>query len=424
MRWSTPARSALPATSQAHLNRRVARHHVGTGGTAKRSCLAARKRRTGRRRACPAPPPPTADPLRRLVLRVAVIRVWSPTPPHPSPRAAPARRRFAEVGGEPVDDPVGVGEARGLVGPAHLGRGDAAQHGVDEPAGPLGREADGLADGSMVGDLGELQLVRAEAQHRAHLLVDVAGEEALDEVVARAAHARGAVDEARRAGRPIAWSSPLRAAPGQREVGRRPPPTPPGAAPSRRSPPARSRAERASRAKRAPLAHITAGMWPLPSGCTSSRPKRASPLATAFGPSTARSSVVRQTLRRLPPNVVHAPPTRTSRWISSPVRPQSISNPPPRSCAYVGSPTWGSAVPRPDASVSMSSVVPAATSVARRFRRRWCRCRWAPRPGRARRRCRGPPRRPSGTRRCVRRRAERIASSTGRTTSRAARSGC
>ena len=71
-------------------------------------------------------------PLRREVLHVPVVPLGDGRRlVHPLEGGRGIVR--AEVGGEPLDDPVGVAEAGGLVGPHHRVGRHLAEHGVDEP---------------------------------------------------------------------------------------------------------------------------------------------------------------------------------------------------------------------------------------------------------------------------------------------------
>ena len=133
-------------------------------------------------------------PLAREVLHVAVVALgdrrglfitsrtsrWSS-----APRSAV----------EAVDDPVGIAEARGVVGPDDGRLGHPAEHGVHQPARRLGRDLDRLPHCRVRRHREEVELVRAEAQGVADAEVELAGEEAVDEEVAGPPHARGAVDE-------------------------------------------------------------------------------------------------------------------------------------------------------------------------------------------------------------------------------------
>jgi hypothetical protein len=100
-----------------------------------------------------------------------------------------------EVGAQPVDDPVGVAEPRGVVGPLDRRVRDAAQHGVDKAPDLLRRQRDRLAHGRVGRHVGEMELVRAEAKDPAHVRGDGSQQKAVDEEVARPPHPRRAVHE-------------------------------------------------------------------------------------------------------------------------------------------------------------------------------------------------------------------------------------
>jgi hypothetical protein len=133
-------------------------------------------------------------PLRGEVLHVAVGALGDRRS-LVHPRQGGERVGVTELVAQAGDDPVGVAQAGGVVGPVDRRGGDASEHGVDEPARAGRGELDGGADRRVRGHPGERQLVRAEVQERAQLLRRRLEHEAIDEEGAGAAHARRAVDE-------------------------------------------------------------------------------------------------------------------------------------------------------------------------------------------------------------------------------------
>src|SRR5690606_37476207 len=220
--------------------------------------------------------------------------------------------------------------------------------------------------------------------------LDRAGEEPVDEVVAGPPHAGRAVDEVgdepavgRLEARPLER-------PGEREVGvgaagvdpvedvegdgpgAAPAPGGPPRPPGDRAPAAARPAGPAHRPNpatgppRTPLAHAAAGIRRRPSGWTSTSHSGPSPVGTSSASRPAGVRDVRHTFSRVPSWVVQAPPTRTTRWITSAGADQSMrSSSGVILCAYVGSPCWGTGSPSPRARLSTSSRAPSSASRAR-----------------------------------------------------------
>ena len=370
-----------------------------------------------RTRSPAAAPTELGDPLRRLVLHVAVV------PGGHRRRAVHRLERGdglvrSEIVGESAKDPVRLAEAGRLVGPGHRqAGGDLAQHGVEQTL-ELGRGGlDGGPDRgvSRRGEEGELE--RPEPQPGPGRRVDAVGvgEEAVDEPVTGPTHAGDAVDQLGDEGPIASVEAAAIEQRGQQEVGvgalgrrcararrrrgagpRHPPgcrrrhsasrlggrasPSPGGAHVPNRSP----------RAGRAPLRQSPSGWRAFPSGCTSSTSTAPSPAAhdesgsarpcptdhgarsdlgggaprlgglaeSGRGDRTGGPHLEALALpRRVGPSETHQPVELDRR--SSPSR-----------CAYslgsilaawVTSPDWASATPRPSVSRFTSRSVPSST---------------------------------------------------------------
>ena len=103
-----------------------------------------------------------------------------------------------EVGGEAAHDPVGLAETHAVAGPLHReGARHLAEHRVAEALELPGGRLDGGPDRGVRRGVEECQLERAEPQPRPGGGVDArgVGQEAVDQPVAGALHAGGAVDQ-------------------------------------------------------------------------------------------------------------------------------------------------------------------------------------------------------------------------------------
>ncbi len=192
---SSPSVRTLSATSRGTANTLVVGDHRRTPGRHRRRLAAgggahvehqltlARLDRRG-------------DPLRRLVLHVAVGA-------HGDRRGLihPFERLHcvvSEFGPEHLDDPVRIAEPSAVGRPRHVVHGQPchlAQHRVDEAAGALRCQPDGLAHRGVRRDAGEHELVRTEAEHRSRGVVGRRCDEAVDDGVACSSHPCGSVDQ-------------------------------------------------------------------------------------------------------------------------------------------------------------------------------------------------------------------------------------
>src|SRR5581483_4364186 len=211
-----------------------------------------------------------------------------------------------------------------VVRPVHVGARDTAQDGVDQPADPTARERDGLAHRGMRRYVGAGDLVRAEAQQRPDTRVHRTYEEAVDEVIAGAAHACRAVHELGDEASISLVEVGTFELGAQGEVRVRALVVDAAQRPQRDGPRVHV-PKRSSAVQWTPLAHALAAMRALPSGWTSSTSSGVVPVAMVR-PSPVGFVAVRQMRMRAPRNVVHAPPRRTTRCSSSAGRDQSSSS--------------------------------------------------------------------------------------------------
>ena len=129
-------------------------------------------------------------------------------------------RPRAEVAPESVDDPVGIAEPGRVVGPRRPSASATRRRtAFTRPRAAFGAISTVSPTAACGGICEEVELVGAEAERVADAEVELAGDEAVDEEVAGALHARGAVDEL---GGEVAVARlerrALRAAPGSRRL--------------------------------------------------------------------------------------------------------------------------------------------------------------------------------------------------------------
>ena len=275
------------------------------------------------------------------------------------------------------------------------------------------------------GDAGERELVGAEAQGVADRASTRAGQEPVDQVVARPPHPGRAVhevgDEPAVGGRPGPTGRAPRTAPGWRRRPRRrcgrarraPPRRAEGWTPRRSEPFSPERRPRGARARSAvghraepgrrvagqPAGPGRGGHAPPPSGCTSTSQIGPSPAARRrHGPRSGGRGpgpgAVRHTLSRWPRWVVHAPPIRTSGGCPPPGRPSRRPARAGRSCGRRWARPPGAGLAQPAGRLVEQQLGPQRRQPGPQLVGGLVGRRSSPRRGRTRRPCRGPPRPP------------------------------